>query len=127
MENSGGLESCSGLRELSVRLPIPWEAPAELVLDDRGMIRDCNHAASSLFRLERKGMLWRHVSSFLPQLSDMDLMKGGEPAARLRFLCSIGHGFQALCGNGERFIAELFINNLDNAGPRHLRLIVRPA
>ena len=108
--------------------PIPaaaWRAPAELELDHQGLICDCNTAGAKLFRHGREDLLSRHVSALFPQLADMEFMREGEPTARFRFLCSIGCGFQTVGGDGERFISELFLNDLGNPGSRHLRLIVR--
>ena len=101
------------------------DEPAELILDRSGVILDCNAAGERLFHLGREHVLQRHVSTLFPQLADMELMEDGEPTARFRFLCSIGCGFKTLGGDGERFVSELFVNSLGNAGPDHLRLIVR--
>ena len=108
------------------RPQVAWDAPAELVLDDRGMIRDCNAAGAALFGQSRDAMLWQHVSRFFPQLENMNLMEGGALSARFHFLCSIGCGFQSIRADGERFVSELFLNELGNPGARHLRVIVRP-
>lgn len=121
-EISGMYEKLRG----AVARPVPaWDAPAELVLDERGMILDCNAVGAGLFRHAREDLIRQHVSLLFPQLADMELMQGGKPTERFRFLCSIGCGFQVLGGDGERFVSELFLNDLGNAGQDALRLIVR--
>lgn len=100
---------------------------AALTLDGRGMIRYCNRAGESLFKYRRSELAWRHVSTLLPELADVELLQDGEINSRLRFLYHIGRPFQALTQEGERFDGELFISVLDNTGGGRLSLIVRPA
>lgn len=119
-------ESHIGATGAARRPPVVWDAPAELVLDGQGVVRDCNGAGAALFGQERDAMLWQHVSRLFPQLESMPLMQDGELSARFRFLCSIGCGFQSVRADGERFVSELFLNELGNPGSRHVRVIVRP-
>jgi PAS domain-containing protein len=103
------------------------EDVASLTLDDRGMVCDCNGAVEELFKYRRSELVWRHVSMLLPQLAELELMQNGQPNPRMRFLCRIGHRFQAVAQDGGRFASELFLNLLDNTGHSRLSLIVRPA
>jgi len=103
------------------------EDAAVLTVDERGMVRDCNHAGELLFRYPRRDLVWRHVSLLLPQLADLDLMPNGEPNRRLRFLCRIGQHLEAVTRDRQRFACDLFVNALDGARPQRLVLIVRPA
>lgn len=102
------------------------EAPT-LMLDDRGMVCDCNRAGEKLFNYRRGEMVWRHVSMLLPQLADVELVKDGQPNPQLRYLTRIGRRFQAVAQGGRRFAGELYLNLLDNTGHGRLSLIVRPA
>lgn len=99
--------------------------PAALIIDGRGMIRDCNRSGEALFGYRRSELAWRHVSMLLPKLAEFDLMPKGEPNPRLRYLCRIGQRFQVLPRDKNPFTGDLFLNRLN--GPDRLSLIVRPA
>lgn len=105
----------------------PGHDLAAISLDERGMIRDCNRASEALFNYRRSELVWRHVSLLLPQLAQLDLMQGGQPNPRLRFLCHAGHHFQGVTRSGERFASKLFLNLLNSSKNGGLSLIVRPA
>jgi PAS domain-containing protein len=113
----------SGNRAVAVSA---WEDMAVLTLDGRGMICDCNRAGENLFEYHRNALVWRAISMLLPELAGLALMESGQPNARLRFLCRIGHQFQAVTQNGERFAGALCLNLLDSAGYGRLSLIVCP-
>lgn len=98
---------------------------AMLTLDENGMICDCNHACETLFRYRRSELAWRPVSMLMPQLAKHELMKSGQPNPYLRFLCRIGHRFEALTQDGEHFQGALFLNVIDGRGLGRLSLIVR--
>lgn len=106
---------------------VPAEDMAALMLNDRGMIRDCNRLGEALFRYRRSELVWRHVSMLLPQLTELDLLQNGQPNPRLRFLCRIGRQFLAVTRDGEQFASTLFLNLLGSMGQPGLSLIVRPA
>jgi hypothetical protein len=95
-----------------------------LKLDGHGMVCDWDSACETLFGHRRSEIVSRHVSTLLPQLADVQLIEGGEPNSRLRYLCRIGVRFQALSRSGERFPCDLFLNTLGSPGGSHLRLIV---
>lgn len=101
--------------------------PPALMIDERGMICDCNRAIESLFGYRRSEVVWRHISMLLPQMEDVDLMPQGKVNPRLQFLCRIGKPFAALDRSGERFDSNLFFNDLGNPGSPRLRVIVRAA
>ena len=103
------------------------EDMAVLTLDGRGMICDCNRAGENLFKYHRNALVWRAISMLLPELAGVALMESGQPNARLRFLCRIGHQFQAVAQDGESFTSALCLNLLDSAGYGRLSLIVSPA
>lgn len=102
------------------------EAIAALTLDDRGMIFNCSRASGVLFKYNCSELLCRPVSLLLPQLADWDLIQNGLVNPRLRFLCHIGHYFQAVTQDGEHFASELFFNRLNSTGHGGLMLVVRP-
>lgn len=99
---------------------------AVLTLDEQGMIHDCNRDSEALFKYPRNELVRRHVSMLLPQLAEWELMQGGQPNPRLRFLCRSGHHYQAVTKNGWHFPSNLFFNRLDGAGQGGMSLIVRP-
>lgn len=102
------------------------DEPAVFTLDDNGMIRNCNKAATRLLGCSGSQLAWQHVSCILPQLSATTLMQDGHINPRLRFLSRIGHRFQLAIPDGNRRSGRIFLNDLDNAGRRIVRLIVYP-
>lgn len=97
------------------------------MLDEHGIVCDCDGASEMLFGHHRSEMISQHVSMLLPQLAGVELLKDGQPNAKLRFHCRIGVFFEALRRSGERFSCDLFLNSLGNPGSPPLRLIVRRA
>jgi len=106
----------------------PLKGPAEpamVIVDGRGMIRDCNGSCEALLGYRRRELAWRHVSMLLPKLAQVDLIQNGELNPHLRFLCRIGQRFQVVPRDREQFAGDLFLNRLD--GRDRLSLIIRPA
>lgn len=102
------------------------EEMAALMLDDLGMIRDCNREGETLFKYRRNELVAQHISLLLPQLAKMELMQNGQPNARLCFLSRTGHNFQAVTQVGEQLSCKLFFNLLDRTGYGQMLVIVRP-
>jgi hypothetical protein len=120
----------AGMPEASPPKPVPSyddDSPAQLTLDEHGMICDCNRAAEILFKCRRSDLVWRHTSVLVPQLAEFELMQDGQPNARLRYYCRVGRLFRAVTHDGGSFEGELFLNVLDCASHGRLSLIVRPA
>jgi hypothetical protein len=114
-------------RKISVMGPAGAEEDiARLMLDGHGSIQDCNGVCEALFSVALGTLLRQHVSILLPQLTGFQLLQNGEINPQLRFLCRIGHQFQAVNWRGERFATQLFLNVLENAGQDQLALIIRP-
>lgn len=80
---------------------------AALMLDERGMIKDCDAAGEILFGYKRGELGSRHVSLLLPQLGELELVQGGRPNPQLSYSCRIGRQFRALTRDSGDFIAEL--------------------
>ena len=100
---------------------------AALAVDALGVIRYCNRATAALFKYRFDQLLGQHVSMLLPQLADLQLLQDGQPNARIRFLCRVGHHFEGVAQDGERFTSELFLSVLHGLESDRLSLIVRPA
>jgi PAS domain S-box-containing protein len=103
------------------------QEPAALVLDESGTIRDCNNSVEQLFGYRHSDLLLQHVSTLLPQLSGIVLMRDGQIDPHFDFLCHCGHLFQAKNRQGEVFASELSLVQLEHDGKRILRLLVCPA
>ena len=103
------------------------EDMAILMLDEGGVICDCNRASETLFNYPRNELVWRHVSMLLPQLAEFDLMPDGQPNPRLRFLSRTGRHYRAETKGGGHFASNLFFNRLESTGHCRMSLIVRPA
>ncbi|MBA3034570.1 MAG: PAS domain-containing protein [Gammaproteobacteria bacterium] len=101
------------------------EAPV-LLLDEHGMICDCNPGCEALFGYHRRELLQRHISMLLPQLDATELMRDGQPNPRLRFLCRVSHPFQAVSRDDGTFACDLFLNVINWEGRDSLSLIVHP-
>jgi PAS domain S-box-containing protein len=97
-----------------------------LMLDEHGMICDCNSSCEALFGYDRGELLGEHVSLLLPQLDARELMRDGQPNPRLRFLCRVSHSFQAVSSDAEKFPCDLFLNVINWEGRDCLSLIVHP-
>jgi PAS domain S-box-containing protein len=100
-------------------------SPAVLAISDDGRIHDCDQAAEALFGYRPGELVGQHISVVLPELGKSPLVRDGKPCPQLRFLCRIGHLFQAETRSGRRFSADLFLNSLGHSGPARVRLIVR--
>lgn len=97
---------------------------AVLAVDDNGMIRHCNGAASKLLGCPINKLVWRHVASLLPQLAHMTLTKDGQINPRLRFLARIGHGFQLIAPDGMVRSVQIFISDIESYNGHFMRLII---
>jgi hypothetical protein len=99
---------------------------AVLTLDANGLIRNCNKAAAKLMKCPTSRLVWQHVSNFLPQLANTQLMQDGHLNPRLRFLSRVGHRFALAMPNGGQIASRIFFNDLDNAGRHIVCLIICP-
>jgi hypothetical protein len=97
-----------------------------LTIDYDGMICDCDHDGEALFKCQRDEMIEHHVSTLLPQLVELDVVRDSKTNSVLRFCCRVGHHFAAVARNSETFVAELFLNILDNTGHGRVSVVVRP-
>lgn len=105
------------------------EHEARLTLDGSGMICDCNRAGEVLFGYRRSELVWRPIALLLPDLAEWQLLAGGQPNRKLRFLCRIGRRFHGVTKDGERIACELCLNLIDekaHGGRGGLSLIVTP-
>lgn len=97
-----------------------------LMLNENGLIMNCDSVAGKLFGCLNSQILWQPVSRFLPQLAENLLMKNGVINPRLRFLSRVDFLFDVASSAGEHFQCRLFFNELENSGRKILRLIIRP-
>ncbi len=98
----------------------------ELTIYDNGIIRSCSNVASELLGCSLDKLRWRHISIFLPQLSEMAITKGGKINPNLRFLSHIGHHFDVIDMQGAHVTCALFFNEIECSGKHYLRVIFRP-
>jgi PAS domain S-box-containing protein len=103
------------------------QEPAALVLDERGMIRDCSKAGEQLFGYRRSELAWQHISRLIPQLSDIQLVQSGQINPHLEFLCHCGLPFQAQNQHGDIFDSELHFIHLGHGEKKKIRLIITPS
>ena len=101
--------------------------PAALVLDDRGMIRNCNKSCEKLFGYRSSELAWQHVSRLFPQLSEVQLVQNGVFNPHLEFLCHFGLPFRARKYLGDTFDSELHFVHLNQNGRFVIRLLINPS
>ena len=104
-----------------------WREPVSLILDEKGMIRDCSETSEELFGYKIRELIAFHVSKLLPQLSEFELVQNGQFNPRFVYLCRCGHLFKAQSQHGRAFLSELSLVSLNHAGQRILKLFVLPS
>lgn len=97
-----------------------------LTLNEKGMIRSCNPACRQLLGTGSGTLVWRHVSTLLPQLANIPLKAQGRLNPKLQFLSRVGHCFEVAPPNGGHFLSRLFFNEVGLSGHPHLCVILRP-
>lgn len=102
-----------------------WREPPALTLDEHGVIMNCSERGEEFFGYTRSELARQHVSTVLPQLSGLALLKDGQPHAYLNFLCRIGHAFEVTPRNGVGFVCGLSLVCLTGTGHTLLKLIVQ--
>jgi hypothetical protein len=105
--------------DIGLNLPV-------LTIYDNGMIRSCSNAAIELLGCSLDILKWRHISMFLPQLSDISITQGGRVNPNLRFLSHIGHSFDVINMRGAHITCALFFNEIEHYDRYYLRVIFRP-
>lgn len=102
-----------------------WREPPALTLDEYGVIMECNDCGEEFFGYSQKELAQQHISTVLPQLSRVELLKGGEPNANFSFLCRIGHVFEVMPRSGAVILCGFTLVYLSGAGQTFMRLIVQ--
>ena len=104
-----------------------WREPAALVLDEGGIICECNPAGEALFGYSSSEVSSQGIARLLPQLDGIKLVQDGEINPMLVFLSRCGHHFLARPRHGGTIPCELSLVNVGRTGKLMLRLILRPA
>ncbi len=102
------------------------EKTAVLMTCDNGVIFECNRAAADLLDCTPSKLTWQHISTILPQLADIALMRGESINPNLRFLSRLGYTFETVDMSGVHFTSTVFFNEIENLGRHFLRIILRP-
>lgn len=102
------------------------EEIAVLIICDNGIIFECNNAAGNLLDCAPSRLTWQHISTVLPQLADVTLMRGESINPNLRFLSRLGYTFETVGMSGAHFASKVFFNEIENLGSHFLRIILRP-
>ncbi len=97
---------------------------AALTLDEAGVIVACDGNVEAAFAYSPGDLISRHVSTLLPRLGSVELMRNGQLNARLRFLCHVGVYFQVRRGDLAPCACLLSLTDLGNSASRRLRLYV---
>jgi len=111
----------------SASLPDNYEEDmAVLIINDDGMICDCNQEAGVLLNSIPRRINWMDISTILPQLKNVELVKKGTINPDLRILSRVGHLFDVVTMNDRSFTSKLYFNEVEYFGRHCLRLIMRP-
>lgn len=101
--------------------------PASISMDDRGMILDCSKSFERYFGYRRRDLVWHHVSSLFPELTEIELVQNGQFNSLLTFQCRCGKLFQAKNMQGITLSCNLSFVSLEYSAKHTLRLFVSPA
>lgn len=132
-EQRGG-ERHTPLLPLVVRKATPEMVPggsdedpgplAELTLDVRGLIDDCDGTAERLFGCRRDHLLGQPVSLVLPELLEGHLYQSGQINPSLLYRCRIGAPFQARPISAQGFACLLSLVSIGPVSAPHIRVVL---
>lgn len=120
-----GLIANNLLNNSSYREDAVFNLPV-LTIYDNGMVKSCSQAAAELLGYSHDKLRWRHISTLLPQLSDMAITEGGQVNPHLRYLSHIGYHFDVIDMQGAHIACALFFNEVECFDKHYLRVIFRP-
>jgi PAS domain S-box-containing protein len=123
LPNRSGNQMRKVFGESSVEL----NEPPVLLLDEAGMIKDCNKSVERLFGYRLSELAWQHVSRLFPQLSGAALIQKGQVNPKIGYISRCGHIFHGLDKQGNAVPAEMTLIRLEHDGLCTLRLILRPS
>ncbi len=127
MEHLSQLESSSSPHRQDVaNVAFAEDGMIVLMLNQNGLILNCNSVAATLFGCMTSQLLWQHASKFLPSLAGAVLFMNGTINPRLRFLSRIGHLFEVMTPAGEALLCRVFFNEVIDQGQQHLCLVICP-
>lgn len=95
------------------------------MLDEAGVILECDGDTEAMFGYSHENLISRHVSLLLPKLQSIELMAGGRLNPRLHYLCRVGLPFQVRRRDKERYLSYLSLTDLSNVEKRRVRLCIR--
>lgn len=119
--------SCDTPQEMSDEPSAERYEPASISLDDHGMILDCSKTFERFFGYRRRDLVWHHVSSLFPELTEIELVQNGQFNSLLTFKCRCGKLFQAKNMQGITLSCNLSCVRLEYNAKHILRLFVSPA
>lgn len=99
---------------------------AALTVLENGLIINCNKAGADLLGCDTDQLIWKPISSLLPQLADLALAQDKELNPYLHFLSLVGHRFEVIASNGAHFASELFFSEVEALGRRCVRIVMQP-
>lgn len=98
----------------------------DLTLNELGVICACDIQAGDKLGYGCSELAWRHISTLLPELAGIGLMRDGQINPRLRFLSHIGHRFQLVGLGGEIAEGRLFLRDVENHGRHDVQAMIFP-
>ncbi len=99
---------------------------AVLTVLENGLIINCNKAGADLLGCDTNQLIWKPISSLLPQLADLELAQDKELNPYLHFLSLVGHRFEVIASNGGHFASELSFSEVEALGRRCVRIVMQP-
>lgn len=98
---------------------------AVVTLDTSGTILDCDGSVERMFGYTPEALIDRDITSLIPQLKQIGIMREGEVNGLLRYLCHIGAPFEVRHRELGSYESHLLLVDLRNAARRKLRMFVR--
>lgn len=97
------------------------------ILNERGMILECNKPFETLFGFEWGGLTWQHISRLFPNLLGNDFVQAGETTPLRDYLIRCAEQHRAQHRNGGIFSCNLIFVRTAHDGMCCLMMTVIPS
>lgn len=103
-----------------------WDSNlATLLLDEKGVILDCDGDVESMFGYDSGRLVARHISTLLPRFQFEELIEHGRLNPNLHYLCHIGLPFQVRRSDAQQYPCYLSITDRSESGRHRVRMCIR--
>lgn len=102
------------------------ERQAALLVDGRGLIQACGGNCKSVLGYRRGELLFRHISTLVPQFAAVPLFVNGQLNALVGFLGHCDLPFVIRHRDGHTFSSRLSFMQPHHIGPSRIRVLIAP-